>query len=87
MHLPRVPSSASAVTTGTSRNVLYAIPAGWSAKDNAGGVAISPVSGLQGQEKPDAGGPAGDGGHQSGPGVSIDLAGSLHTLVREACGR
>jgi hypothetical protein len=44
------PSSESGATSRTFQNVIYAIPPGWSAKENAGGVAISPVSGLQGEE-------------------------------------
>jgi len=47
---PSAPSADAGATTRTFQNVIYAIPAGWSAKETAGGVAISPVSGLQGQE-------------------------------------
>lgn len=44
---------AKAVAGGaakTFQNVIYTVPAGWSAQENTGGVALSPQGQLQGQE-------------------------------------
>jgi hypothetical protein len=44
------PPAAAAGTQGTFQNVLYTVPAGWAARENAGGVALSPQGALQGDE-------------------------------------
>lgn len=44
------PPAAAAGAQGTFQNVLYTVPAGWTARENAGGVALSPQGALQGDE-------------------------------------
>jgi hypothetical protein len=44
------PSSGSAAATRTFQNVIYTVPPDWAAQENAGGVAMTPQSGLQGEE-------------------------------------
>ncbi|MFN0181568.1 MAG: hypothetical protein ACKVZ0_22380 [Gemmatimonadales bacterium] len=44
------PSPTAAGAPATFHNVLYTVPTGWAARENAGGVALSPRGALQGDE-------------------------------------
>ncbi|MBI4165590.1 MAG: hypothetical protein HY508_07645 [Acidobacteria bacterium] len=43
-------STAASGAARTFQNVIYTVPPGWSVQENAGGLALSPQSGLQGDE-------------------------------------
>ncbi len=74
---PAPAAEATKPAAGTFQNVIYTVPSDWSARENAGGVSLSPQGALQGDETLDV---------IILPGkVAADLAREFEATWREVC--